>query len=422
MKFTLAEIDTRIRVKRNEQDGVQNYDLDNAYPQRIDYAVAASPRARQCVTIYAKHIRGAGYTDPTLYKAVINSRGDTADQLLRAVSEDMAKYRGITIHVDYNALGQVASITHVPFKEVRLGLPDDSGKVTLAAHHPDWGRETKRTLDRGKITLYPLFDPTASRRQFSDKPVEYKGQLLYWSFDGLRYPLASVDSVLEDVYSDNETKQFRFSNITTNFLASHVVQTDEMASEADRREFTSTLAKFQGARNGRKILHIEKKQTDQVFDIKKLDIQENDQLFQYTEASVKENIRNAFMVPPVLVGDLVAGKMGTSKEMEDATVVYNGMTYDERLVVEEITRKLVSLMPSPTAICPSGDYSVKPLQFSSFGPDSSLSQRQGETVAAKIVEVATNDLIPYDKRLAILTRVYGLTMDEAVAITPEEGV
>jgi hypothetical protein len=68
-----------------------------------------------------------------------------------------------------------------------------------------------------------------------------------------------------------------------------------------------------------------------------------------------------FLIPPVLLLR-VAGSLGTSKEISDAFDYYNGITSDDRLVVEEILTEIFTNYYYN--ICPSNDYSILPLKYS----------------------------------------------------------
>jgi len=68
-----------------------------------------------------------------------------------------------------------------------------------------------------------------------------------------------------------------------------------------------------------------------------------------------------FLIPPVLLLR-IAGSLGSSKEISDAFDYYNGVTSDDRLVVEELLKEIFSNFYYN--ICPSKDYSILPLKYS----------------------------------------------------------
>lgn len=419
MRTSLPEVYSRLNIKRVESEGIQTFDIDNAYPQRTDIYIDGSPRAKQCVGVLERFVRGAGLKDEVFYKSVINSKGLTVDKLNRKLSSDLARHNGFAIHFKYNGLGQKIEATPIRFKEFRLPIPAEDGTITHVLHHPDWGREIWKNFRKDKITKYPLFNdnPDVVIQQMIDAGgiSNYKGQVLWFSIDEGKYPLSSIDSVKEDVISDNEAMIYRLGNITTSFMNHTAVITDEMSNSTERKEFNDNLNKFQGARSGRKVIHIEKKSEEQTFEVKHFDHPTaSDKEFEYTEKSVSENIRKPFMTPPVLLGDLVSGKMGTATEIQDAHLSYNAHTYDYRLILEETYTKIFSNWA--TDINPSKDYSIIPLSFETGNENQPMIQTlpQGSSVSLQaLLDNTTIDPAAKKNRLIV---IYGFTQDQANAV------
>lgn len=419
MRTSLPEVYSRLNIKRVESDGYQTFDVDNAYPQRTDIYIDGSPRAKQCISVLERFIRGGGLADETFYKSVINTKGLTVDKLNRKLSSDLARHNGLAIHFMYNGLGQKIAATPLRFKEFRLPIPGDDGTIAHILHHPDWGREVSKYFKKEKITKYPLFndDPAVVVQQMIDAGgiEKYPGQVMWFSIDEGKYPLSSIDSVKEDVISDNEAMIYRLGNITTSFMNHTAVITDEMGSNQERKEFNDNLNNFQGARSGRKVIHIEKKSDEQTFEVKHFDHPTAaDKEFEYTEKSVNENIRKPFMTPPVLLGDLVAGKMGTATEIQDAHLAYNSHTYDYRLILEEIYTKAFSNWV--TDINPSKDYSIIPLTFETGNENQPMIHTlpQGASVSLQaLLDNTTLDPVIKKNRLIV---IYGFTQDQADAV------
>src|SRR5471030_2461734 len=88
MKTYLPQIERRILVRPNQTYGILNYDLDNAYPQRMLELVGASPTAKDCWSKRAKFIAGNGFEDADLGKQIINTKGLTLAKLLKAIASD----------------------------------------------------------------------------------------------------------------------------------------------------------------------------------------------------------------------------------------------------------------------------------------------------------------------------------------------
>ncbi len=412
-KPTISEIESRMTVKPNRQHGIQNYDVDNAYPQRIEKAIDASGRTKQCLDVYFDFIRGMGFKEP-FHKVIVNEKKKlTVDKLLRKVIRDFSIHEAFYIHLNFNALGEIVSMDHVPFKEFRLGIEnEETGLPEVSKHHRDWTKESGQPFDSKKITEFNFFNPSAIKDEVIrlgglDKS---NGQVYYFSVAEMKYPKASCDPVLEDVVADDQSKQFRLNNISSNFLASHILEINECENDEEREAIDEQLVKFQGGKNGGKIFMMEKKGTETTFNLQKLDPPKMDGLYEHTETSVKESIRSRYKIPPVLVGDLVAGKMGTAQEIQDATLFYNTVTADKRMIFEEVFTELFKYWHQPNAN-PDNDFSITPL---TFGQDSILVERLGVGGTQALQAVLVDTTLEPEQKKEILIQVFGILEENAI--------
>ena len=128
----------------------------------------------------------------------VNRYGDTMDDMLRQVSDDVARFGGFALHINYNVLGQVAEVNFMPFEQCRLEETDDAGVVSHILQHVDWkGKRTKNGkteyLDDKHIKKFNVFnpDPIVVMKEIEDcGDIDcYNGQVLWVSVDGkYQYP------------------------------------------------------------------------------------------------------------------------------------------------------------------------------------------------------------------------------------------
>jgi hypothetical protein len=104
---------------------------------------------------------------------------------------------------------------------------------------------------------------------------------------------------------------------------------------------------------------MERESDEESIDLKKVEIQDYDGLYEYTENSSRDNIIKSFLIPPALLVR-TSGSLGTSKEISDATDFYNTITADDRLIIEEILKMVFTNFYYD--ICPSKDFSIIPLK------------------------------------------------------------
>lgn len=412
MKATLAGSTPRIETKPSKQDGVINYDIDNKYPQRIVDIINASGTATLCTDMMHKFIFGEGFNDPVLAKLKVNSK-ITANQLLKKNALSLAKFNGVAFHVNYNALFEITSVNPVPFEDVRFTTPDHKTNPNVIALYDDWARIKQSKVDPKKIDFINFYNPNPEKIQAEVEAsggwASYKGQILFWSVDGIEYPLAPSDSVLEDVQTDSQSKLFKFRNITSNFMASHILESEAFESDEERENFAEVINDFQGADDASKILVLEKKagQLEAGFDLKKVEIQDVDKLYEYTESSVRDNILRNYLIPPVLL-IAQAGKLGSSSELKDSTALYNGQTADYRIVLSEIYEELLKGFKGTNI----EDYSIKLRQADTVKPKDTIEGK------SKIIETISNTSLSDKQKLNVLVDVYELTSEEAMKLLP----
>ena len=343
VKATADKVEKRITAVDNKSLGIINYDFDNLYPQRINDIVNNSGTAVTCLRTFSKYVMGEGAKDVTFYKAKVNSKGLTVDKLIRKMTYSKGKFQSIVLHVNYNGLLQITEASFVPFEYCRLVPQDDVDNAGKIALYDDWGKVKKKSIDKKKVDFINIYNPSNVLQEVEEAGgwENYKGQILYWTPDGLEYPLAPYDSVLEDMMTEGQLKFFKNNTASKNFLASHLLIVGKSESEEDAEEFDENLRMFQGGDGAGTLLVLERENNDEQIELKKVDIQNYDKLYEYTENSSRDSIIKNFLIPSVLLLR-TAGSLGTSKEISDASDHYNRITSDDRLVIEEILKEIFS--------------------------------------------------------------------------------
>lgn len=363
MRFTHATVKRRLETSILKTEGVQGFGDDNRYPQDIRNILSSSGYASACVNLFAKFIEGRGFEDEQYYKAVLNRYGLTTDKLYRAAVKDYSKHYGVAIHINYNELGMMAEANILPFEHCRLAVMDDKGYVGKIAVYDDWGRYNKKRINTKDIDFIDVFNPDPAvvleQIEYAEGINNYKGQVYWFSTNGEGYPLAPCDPVVEDIETDSQIKIYKFTNITTRFMASHMMVTKGKYEDGSttRDDNARVLEEFQGAENNAKIFHVEVENEEQVPIITPFVNENVDRLFEYHETSGHDNIRKNYGCPPVLIGDLTAGKMATSGEIKDATNYYNYVNDSHRRTMSEIFKHVFE----PWGINTSGNWNILPL-------------------------------------------------------------
>ncbi|WP_179415543.1 hypothetical protein HDF19_21830 [Mucilaginibacter sp. E4BP6] len=425
MKTYLPQIERRILVRPNQTFGILNYDMDNAYPQRMLELVAGSPTAKDCWNKRTKFIAGNGFEQPDLGKQVINQNGLTLAKLLKAVATDKALFTGFGIHVNYNANFKIASINYIKFEDIRMGdtdCPDTTGKFAI---YSDWGRKTWKNIMRNKITFLDAYEPNPEviKQQVIDAGgwENYKGQLLYCNPEINDYPLIEADSVWEDFETEAGIKIFNNREVSTGFLPSTMLFMQSRREEADNSrpdseeqhyyntpsQLEQDLGAFQGTKSSQKIIVIEYEDENSKPEFQPYSIQNNDKLFESTEKSVEARIIKGFSIPKELINSEKTSGLSNGSEKKEAIKEFNDNTEADRLELSETFADVFSKFY--TNINPSGNWNIIPVS-TNVADDNA-----GITAGASINQLILSD-IPAENKIAVLVYAYGFKQAEAEAM------
>lgn len=415
MISSLPEVEKRIEVKDNKSEFVKSYDEDNLYPQNMKDISNASGTTKSCIKLYSKFIRGKGFKDVDFYKAKINDDGLTTDQLLRSITEYFGVTPGYAIHVNYNALLKIVNVKPIPFEYCRLGIGEKAGKIAV---YDNWDC-TKGKFDKSKIEYIDQFtsDPVLTTAQINGDITTYKGQVLWRSSAGKDYPLAYFDAVVEDVISDSSIKKYRLRNIRKGFNASTVIEYGyEFEDEDERKREVENWGTFIGPDSPDVIVINNKNGNTEEKSIKisKLDVTNNDKMYEVTNRTVKDSIIQAFNQPPILLG-ISANGVFNSNEIEDSYKFYNSVTTDERIMIEEDFKMIFENFQY--AVNTTGDYSIDPLTFNTVDTEkpSLISVLQVGGMQA-LKEVVMDQTMSPDIKSNFLRIGFGLTIEQAQAL------
>lgn len=411
----------RILPREDKSLGIQMYDADNIYPQRVRNAINSSGTATACTNLLAKHLRGRGYRNQKLENLIVNERGQTLADVHRLLCSDRAMYLGYAFHISYNALFQVVSIKHIPFEFIRLDIPDDTGAVVSAKVHPDWARETGK-FDRNKLISVDIYtndlDIIYKQVEAAGGFDKWNGHLFYYSEKShLTYPPAVCDPVFEDVLTDAGIKMWKFRGISTDFMANYFwLFNGEFASDSERQEYVDSINSFQGVDDSHKIILVECPVPSSKPELVKIEKQDNDKVYELTEQTVMENIIRIYGQPLALHAIKVQGQLGLSKEWDEAKTNYDERTADDRDKLGGVFKPILELWYTGNPST-DGDYLIIPLtgleEQKTIKPISETVE-VGKLVALQ--QIIVDPQLSVTQKVNFLVAVYGIDQSVATSI------
>lgn len=344
----------RIDTDYQSRYNITTYGADNLYPQHLQRITKASGTATLCLNRYAKFVEGWGF-DERLSKMVVNDEGETADTLLHDVVGDLCEFGGFALHVNYNLLGEVSSVHHVPFEHCRLEEPDDVGVVAHVKVSDDWSGKKKHkgyTVSlENNIETFPVFnpDPVVVLRQIENVGGidNYHGQIMWCSMDGGQtYPTPIYDAAVTEISTDEGLGNVKYRSVRNNFLVPCMLVTKKGVpyTSASGREVTphmieeEDLRDFQGDENTSKIMLVELEDDEEQPQIVEFPVKNLSKEFETTGTDTVERIYAQFHQE--LFYAIRIGKLGFSGTvMKDAYEYYAGeVTNEQRFIERQIQR------------------------------------------------------------------------------------
>ncbi len=303
----LKKADPRVETPFVSALGIKAYGEYNLYPQDVRNIVLASTNGRNCYERRATFIEGNGFASSSLSDAVCSRKGDKVDDILSKVAEDVAMYDGFALHVNYNIFGEVASIEHLPFEDVRLKEPGEEGRIRSVAVHLDWtGADTRagkrQRVSRENVEEFPIFDPNPDHVQAEIERAGgidgYRGQVLYITRSGRNeYTTPIFDAALTDMSTDEGLSNVNNRNVRYNFLTGGIVFVRKgtgNSEEFDEDAFTTQIEHLQGDTNACKLLVVVGETDEDKPEVIPFSSENFDKEFTATASAVVANIYAAF--------------------------------------------------------------------------------------------------------------------------------
>lgn len=357
---TAKKAEKRIDTGYVSRFKMQRYGENNLYPQYLADITRASGTAELCLNRYSKFIEGYGFDEDMLASYIVNHRGDTADDILKSISNDLARYGGFALHVNYNVLAEITEISHIPFEQCRLEEEDSVGNVLHIVLHPDWtGRRTRNgqriSVDERNIKRINVFNSNKSvvMQQIANVGGidNYNGQIIWCSRDGFTtYPTPIYDAAITEISTDEGLGNIKYRNVRNNFLTSCMLISkkgipridSDTGESVDQQMITDEdLVQFQGDENTSKILAIELENDEDEPKVVAFPTKNYDKEFSVTDTSVIERIYAQFHQE--LFYAIRIGKLGFSGQvMQDAYEYYAGEVTNEQRMIERAMHKILS--------------------------------------------------------------------------------
>lgn len=367
--FNLLKTQPAPESQKDYSENILSWGATNSKPVQIIDTVNASITGEACINTIRKYIYGAGLTVDSEFKV---SQNLTAYELHRHLSQQLARLRGVAIHVSYNMEGKI-SLRKMPFESCRLGIPDDNGIIRKIYYNPYFGLSDYNMDD---TVEYDVYDPDLVTEQVQRAGgwSNYKGQI-YWKaitseFNEF-YPLPEwfgnnngkgggkkwmeIERLIGDFHSRNISSGF-LQNVLLKMIGDPDQPIPEHKDKAANKErFTSVGEQFEDDMNtifagaeGAKLFVLWSKLKDEFPELEPFPANTHHDLFLALQRLSTENILIATQVPPSLAGVKVSGTL-SKDDIVNAVKLMWGNVEDEQQFLEHIYNELFPKLIDPPA-------------------------------------------------------------------------
>lgn len=365
MKLYFKEVaESILNIKPDKRNECFNWGADNAFPSLIEALVGMSVTAKNCSERVAKAIYGGSFGEAG--KAIVNSKGQTLNEVLRVAARWYSKQNNCFLHIGYDANFEIKSISAIPVPDCRIGKSDDKGYSGKVIVYNNWDRSIRKQIRNSEFTAYDRYNPnkaviegqirmSASEdgKTKNESPIEdiisqYNGQILHIKKDDVYiYALPELSPVLSEALLESNSQIFRSRGAQKGFLNTKLMTVAPFKDKEARKEFKKDLNDLRGAEGSNDVLLLETAQnSDDVkkqFSVDDLSGAYNDKLFEYSDKQAERNICKAYTVPLMLVSQTDNSLFGSSGEMlREAKVQLWENREEERSQFEEVFNDLKS--------------------------------------------------------------------------------
>ena len=362
-RLNLVDLPAPFKLVPVKLDGIVSYDVDNAYPSRIERLINASVTAKAAAGMYRRFLSGAGFKDPALNLIVVGREGYkdvTAMDLLHKTSRSFSYFNGSYWRLQYTG-ANISGVRLEPFRYCRLGEMDNTdynGKIVV---YNNWDKWRNSRVNKSEYLCIDVYNPdpqviaaqVAAAGDFS----KWKGQI-YYNFleDEYIYPLSPLDPVKWDADTETQISVFKNGELRRGFFLKYIMHHTRFNTDDEAQAFAQKMMGFMGGDHNNSMIVLEGSfdREGKIIDgenvkIEKVEQNINDKLFESYESSTQNSIRKAYNAIPQILIEYEDSKLGTTsgEALRQASEFYNQQTIEPRMRISQMFKEIFDRHANP---------------------------------------------------------------------------
>lgn len=279
---------TRTRFIEKQVKGKEwiSYGADNRYPDYLWGLYTNCPTLQAIIDAKTAFTLGGGIVFQDGGSDIVNTRGETLEEVLRKACFDLHLFGGFALQVIYNRAGEVLEIYWADFSKCRIN--PQGTKVYFAE---TWNSYQTKPVE------YDIYNP---------KMTNKTAQIFYYRGASCRsvYPIPSYISAMDAINTEIEIQNYHLNAIRNGFAVNAILNFNNgVPDEETRKEMEDKInAKFAGADNAGRTLISWNEDKDKACTVERLESDNFDKKFEQLAKDTQEAI---FVASRITSGSLL---------------------------------------------------------------------------------------------------------------------
>lgn len=368
----------------------------NRYPQLLADLAANCPTHGGALLRKGKFTFGKGFDYESLPEQLvtfllnINRFSETANDILYKAAFDLVYYGGLSLKVGWNNKKKIYSVEHVPFKNVRQGIPVN-GIVEEYVVSNNWLNNMMVELKNeykiprfnpDKISVGSIIDGKVVSDETS---MLNASQLLYYkcyspSADEF-YPIPDYAQALDSIFTEMNVGIAMNNQITNGINGSYIISTDNdtVLDDEAKQNIIDTLNGFvSGAENAGGLMFLPSNVKVQRLDALPFEI------YNSGNAEVRQRIITSHLIPAILLEfNFGGGFNNRSQELKTALDQF------QQTVIAGYQQQLIKVFNTVFDYVSTEQYDLQIKPFELVYSDSNVNVNKTVTVTDEVMDTAS---------------------------------
>lgn len=261
---------------------------------------------------------------------------ETLDDIYFKIAYDQILFGGYCLQVIWSKDREtISEIHHMDFSRIRIGKPNEEGKIDEYWYSDDWSQIRKKEFVPTPIKTFNKDDRKAPRQliyikdYFPNQPI---------------YPLPSYNASIPYIKIDYEIGQYHLNNIKNGFSPNFLVNlASGIPSEEEQDDFYRNFKSEMLGSEGQKVMITFSEGKEQAPEIIPIQPTNADTQFLTLNEAVLQNLLTANrLTSPMLLGVKSPGQLGGRSEIIDAFDLYYNQVISK--IQKQLNRTLNNIM------------------------------------------------------------------------------